>query len=51
VSLAEREKGRARLKEGIAALREALKERTRDRVPPPDDLGDGAVIHNNLLRQ
>ena len=35
VSLAEREKGRARLKEGLAALREALKERTRDRVPPP----------------
>jgi hypothetical protein len=50
VSLAEREKGRARLKEGVAALREALKERTRDRVPPPDDLGDAAVIQNNLLR-
>ncbi len=50
VSLAEREKGRARLKEGVAALREALKERTRDRVPPPDDLGDTAVIQNNLFR-
>ena len=33
VSLGERESGPARLEEAVLALREALKERTRERVP------------------
>ena len=32
-SLGERESGTARLEEAVAAYREALKERTRERVP------------------
>ena len=41
--LGERESGTARLKEAVAALREALKERTRERVPL-----DWAMTQNNL---
>ena len=42
-SLAERESGTARLNEAVAAYREALTKRTRDRVPL-----DWAMTQNNL---
>ena len=41
--LGERESGTARLEEAVAAYREALKERTRERVPL-----DWAATQNNL---
>jgi hypothetical protein len=40
---AERERGRARLEEAVAAYRAALEERTRERVPL-----DWAMTQNNL---
>ena len=42
-ALGERESGTARLDEAVAAYREALKERTRERVPL-----DWAMTQNNL---
>ena len=42
-ALGERESGTARLEEAVAAYREALKERTRERVPL-----DWATTQNNL---
>ena len=42
-TLGERESGTARLDEAVAAYREALKERTRERVPL-----DWALTQNNL---
>ena len=41
--LGERESGTAKLEEAVAAYREALKERTRERVPL-----DWATTQNNL---
>ncbi len=41
--LGERESGTARLEEAVAAFREALKERTRERVPL-----EWAMTQNNL---
>jgi len=41
--LGERESGTARLEEAVAAYRDALKERTRERVPL-----DWAMTQNNL---
>jgi hypothetical protein len=43
--LGERESGTARLEEAVAAYREALKERTRERVPL-----QWATTQNNLER-
>jgi len=43
LSLGEREGGSAKLEEAVVALREALKEYTRDRVPL-----DWAMTQNNL---
>ena len=42
-TLGERENGTARLEEAVAAYRDALKERTRERVPL-----DWAATQNNL---